>query len=334
MTSNAGSSIRAVILALLAASLVFVFATCGPNDSVPRPRPKEPEVRLPQFEAQDSDGRPVSSAQLAGVPLVVVLFDTESILAWRTLAKVGQAATARSGGRIAVLGIGSDRMGDSDPDINSAKNEYRVSFPIVFDREKKLYARFQAPNCCDTIFAYDSQGVLRNKAQITQPTVDFSSLVASLADGESGSAEPTPPAKVNFDSLKIRDVSGNEQPLPVSGGGLTIVNLFGEFCTECGTGERMRTLNVLSPAVPQGSKILILYSDKKFSAQDVENFREMLSPAYPLYQGTLGEAESNMNGGHLLVIFDSNKKVLWQEVPGLPEGEVFAKVTRVIQDNQ
>ena len=137
-----------------------------------------------------------------------------------------------------------------------------------------------------------------------------------------------PPSVNLLDTVRISTKTGILQPLPIANQGLTVVNLFDEFCSECPTGNRFQTMNRLNQSSRPPAKILIVFSDEQFSSQDVENFKTILSND-ALVKGDIEAMRPYLNRGKLLVVFDSTRKIVWQEQPGMNEEEVAVAVSRL-----
>lgn len=131
-----------------------------------------------------------------------------------------------------------------------------------------------------------------------------------------------------LDTVRISTKTGVLEPLPIASQGLTVVNLFDEFCSECPTGNRFQTVIGLNQSSRPPGKILLVFSDKHFSSQDVENFKTILSND-ALVKGEIEAMKPYLNKGKLLVVFDSARKIVWQEVPGMNEEEVVAAVSKL-----
>lgn len=155
--------------------------------------------------------------------------------------------------------------------------------------------------------------------------------IASIAVGchLSAASRPSELAEL-FTRVNISSPSGDKGPLPL-GNGLTLVNLFEDFCSECPTGNRFQTMERLNSSRSSSTKILIVFSDQHFSLQDVENFKAMLSMPDSLVQGNIEAVEPNLIRGKLLVVFDSSRSLVWQEKPGMSEQDVLKEVSRLIQ---
>src|SRR6185369_16294330 len=71
------------------------------------------------------------------------------------------------------------------------------------------------------------------------------------------------------------------------GRGFTVVNVFDDFSPGCPTGDRFDTVEHFNTSRPAETTIVLIFSDKNFSLQDVENFRQMLPLAESLVQGDI-----------------------------------------------
>src|SRR5215510_12960750 len=71
--------------------------------------------------------------------------------------------------------------------------------------------------------------------------------------------------------VMINRSTGNKTPIPL-GRGFTIVNVFDDFSPGCPTGNRFDTIERFDSLRP-GSNVLLIFSEKGFSTQDVENFK-------------------------------------------------------------
>lgn len=141
-------------------------------------------------------------------------------------------------------------------------------------------------------------------------------------------ASPSAEVVNNFARVRITTATGNKTPLPPANE-LTIVNLFDEFSTGCPTGNRLEAIERFHssrPTVP----VLLIFSEKNFSAQDIDNFKAILPMPESLVQGDIEAVRSHLTSGKLLVLLDSNGSVIWHERPGMPDQEVMREVAELI----
>lgn len=280
---------------------------------------------LPSFEAADSEGRTIRPENLTGTPSVVAFFDVESVQAWRSLARLEQAFAGRQGHAVAILGIGSIKSDSpTNLDVSSLKREYKLTFPVIFDEQKKLSEVFEAPNCCDYLYLYDRGGVFKSSEKLSAAYAKFDKLAAEL----SGGGESRPDGNDLGAVLKVSSQSASEDLLPVADQGLTIVNLFDQFCADCVSGDRLQTLERLAQF---HQTTLAVFSAENFSAQDIDNFKLMLPSRCEILRGNIEAARPHLNSGRLLVVFDPQRRALWREQPGMSEQEVFDNVKRLVE---
>jgi hypothetical protein len=112
--------------------------------------------------------------------------------------------------------------------------------------------------------------------------------------------------------VTVNPAAGNKIPIPV-GSGLTIVNVFDNFSPGCPTGNRFDTIERFNSLKPPGSTVLLIFSEKSFSTQDVENFKAILPMAESMVQGDIEALRPYLIDGKLLVVLDSNGRLVWQE---------------------
>ena len=141
-------------------------------------------------------------------------------------------------------------------------------------------------------------------------------------------ASPSREVANSFARVKITTTTGDKTPLPL-GNELTIVNLFDEFSTGCPTGNRFEALERLHSLQPT-APILLIFSDKHFSTQDIENFKAVLPMPESLVQGDIEAVRSHLSSGKLLVVLDSKGNVIWNEKPGMPDQQVMREVAELI----
>lgn len=142
------------------------------------------------------------------------------------------------------------------------------------------------------------------------------------------SSTSRPPSINLLDTVRISTKTGALQPLPIANEGLTVVNLFDEFCSECPTGSRFQTVTRLNQSSSPPGKIVLVFSDTHFSSQDMDNFKTILSND-ALVLGDIEAVKPYLNKGKLLVVFDSTRKIVWQEQPGMTEEQVVAAVSKL-----
>lgn len=287
--------------------------------------------RIPRFEAVSSEGTRISSDSYAGSPLVVVFFDTQSVLAWRKLGeleKTGQQGTNLS---IAYLGIGGEKSPSTQVDVDQIKRECAISFPVVMTGSSELTKVFGAPDCCDYVLVFDEKGYLRASKRLSalgRLGADF--IVSSLTDSKISNRGTSETSQL-YEELGIRGKDGAAQPIPLAAEGLTLVNVFNEFCTECATGARLETLNRPASKKGDSSRIRVIFSEADFSEQDVENFRAVLGARCPMFRGNIGAASNLTIGGRLLIAFDTQGRAVWQEKSVMTEDEITSEISRLIQ---
>jgi hypothetical protein len=156
--------------------------------------------------------------------------------------------------------------------------------------------------------------------------------VASFFVGCSQSAaSPSDEFANRLARIKITAATGDKRPIPF-GSDLTIVNLFDEFSVGCPTGNRfesMERLRSLSPA----ARILLIFSEKHFSTQDIENFKAILPMPESLVQGDIEPVRPHLISGKLLLVLDSKGRVVWYEKPGMSEEQVTRGVSDLIHSH-
>jgi peroxiredoxin len=293
------------------------------------------KVSLPHFEALDSDGNRVLSDQGSNKVVVVAFFDLDSVLAWRTLSKLGEKYQSQNKTSAFLIGIASSRNESAEMlSLNSLKNQYQIFFPIIPDREKRLSQALQSPNCCDYLNIYDTHGTLTKSMRLSEAYDQLDSIVAESLGTDPATERPSAlkgPEILN--RIKITSHAGVQESIPMAGQGLTVVNLFDQFCTECPTGIRFQTMNRLNQLRQPISRMFIVLSEKNFSTEDVENFKTILSAPDLLVQGDMEGVKPYLIKGKLLMVFDSHKNLIWQENPGMTEQEVLTDVSRLLQSS-
>lgn len=297
-----------------------------------RPKTESPTATLPKFQLLDSEGAKVESQQFADKRAMIILFDVESVFAWRRLAEFARFCAAEDSQPVKCFAIGGTKSASNiETDINSLKRQYEISFPIVSDFKSALPKVFSTPSCCDYVLLYDAQGNLKHLSSLHSEPSNVLSLFAKdkpLRSENPGNLTRVPSSEFSR-TLQIKTTSGKNGTFAFSKSGFTVVNLFDQFCTECATGHRLETLNRLARAQRRNLQIAVVFSEKNFSPQDVKNFSSMLKTEYPLYQGDLGTAANAMISGRLLLVFDGRGAVVWQEKPDMSEEEILQAVVRL-----
>ena len=130
--------------------------------------------------------------------------------------------------------------------------------------------------------------------------------------------------------VKINQPVGAKDPIPL-GQTLTIVNVFDEFSAGCPTGNRFETMERLNSVRPIGTAMLLIFSDKHFSDQDMDNFRAILPMADSLVQGDIEATRPHLTKGKLLFVLDSKGSVKWHEQPDTVEQQVLSEVSNLIK---
>ena len=130
--------------------------------------------------------------------------------------------------------------------------------------------------------------------------------------------------------VKVNQPVGGKVPIPL-GHTLTIVNVFDEFSTGCPTGNRFDTMERLNSSRPTGTAMLLIFSEKHFSIQDMENFRAILPMADSLVQGDTEAMRPHLTDGKVLVVLDSKGSLIWHEKPDMAEEQIFSEISKLIQ---
>ena len=144
------------------------------------------------------------------------------------------------------------------------------------------------------------------------------------------SAFPSTEVAKSIGRVTINHTSGDKVAIPV-GNKLTIVNIFDEFSTGCPTGDRFETMERLNSLSATGTTMLLVFSEKHFSTQDIENFKEILPMSDSLVQGDIEAIRPHLTKGKLLVVLDSKRGVIWHEKPDSSEQQVFGEISKLIQ---
>lgn len=127
--------------------------------------------------------------------------------------------------------------------------------------------------------------------------------------------------------------TGNKTRIPL-GGGLTIVNFFDEFAIGCPTGNRFETIERFNSSLSGGATLLLIFSDKHFSLQDVENFKAILPRGESMVQGDIESVRPHLIYGKLLVVLDANGSLIWQEKPDMSEQQVLSEISDLLHSTK
>jgi hypothetical protein len=153
--------------------------------------------------------------------------------------------------------------------------------------------------------------------------------VTSFLAGCSPSAASTSDEFANSVArIKIAAATGRKAPIPL-GTELTIVNLFDEFSSGCSTGNRFEAMERLHALLP-AARILMIFSEKHFSTQDIDNFKAILPMPESLVQGDFEAVRPHVSAGKLLVVLDAKGRLVWSEKPDMSEEEVMREVFELI----
>ena len=128
--------------------------------------------------------------------------------------------------------------------------------------------------------------------------------------------------------VTINSSASGKAPIPL-GSGLTIVNVFDAFSPGCPTGNRFETIERFNSLRPAGSSVLLIFSEKSFTTQDVENFKAILPLAESMVQGDIEALRPYLIDGKLLVVLDSNGRLVWQEKTNVSEQQLFSELLQM-----
>jgi hypothetical protein len=130
--------------------------------------------------------------------------------------------------------------------------------------------------------------------------------------------------------IRLNPATGENAPIPL-GKGLTIINLFDEFSTGCPTGNRFETIERFDSLRPAGTTLLLVFSEKHFSMQDVENFKAILPMGESIVQGDIEAIRPHLIYGKLMLVLDANGGLVWQEKPDMSEQQVLRELSQLVQ---
>jgi hypothetical protein len=128
--------------------------------------------------------------------------------------------------------------------------------------------------------------------------------------------------------VTINRSTGNKTPIPL-GRELTIVNVFDGFSPGCPTGNRFETIEHFDSLRP-GSNLLLIFSEKGFSTQDVDNFKAILPMGQSMVQGDIEALRPYLIDGKLLVVLDSNGHLVWQEKANVSEQQLLTVISDLV----
>ena len=310
---------------LLSIIALLTLSACSRNTSTPGEVIATGKPGLPRFEAVDTDGNRLLSDQVKNRAVIVVFFDPESVLAWRTLSELERKIRLQKNASLIAV-AGSQIESAKFVDINPLREQFEISSPIVADQEQRFLRLFQSPNW-DHLQAYDSQGILKNSMRLSSSYDKIDSVIGEVVNPDMPGASQARGSDL-LDHIRVSTEHGPVAPLPIATQGLTVVNLFGEFCSQCATGNRLETIARLNQSARLPGKVLMIFSDRRFSAEDLNNFKLLLS-SDSMIQGDIEVANRFLIEGKLLVVFDSNRNLVWQEKPGMNEEEVLSAVSQL-----
>lgn len=133
----------------------------------------------------------------------------------------------------------------------------------------------------------------------------------------------------SFGHVTINPSTGGKAPIPL-GSGLTIVNVFDGFSPGCPTGNRFETIERFNSSRPAGSTVLLIFSEKNFSTQDVENFKAILPMGESMVQGDIEALRPYLIDEKLLVVLDSNGRLVWQEKANVSEPQLLSELINLL----
>lgn len=285
---------------------------------------------LPSFDASGSDGSLIESSNLLGMPLLVVFFDTESVLAWRDLAELQAVSNRQSEPGIRLIAIGGTRDGmQQTVDLKELKKEYSLSFPIIPDAGNRLSKLFQPSNRYGSIHAYDSQGALIRAFTFSDSRNRLGDVIARVANDQTANVTAGATVTDGIREMKVVDSSGNYILLPVSQHKLTAVNIFDAFCSECQTGDRLNTLNRLAKEMGEKVEVVVVFSIEKFWLQDIENLRMIVGISGSAFRADFIDSGLTIQNGRFLVVFNPQKEILWQEKSDWSENDIYREIKRI-----
>jgi hypothetical protein len=75
--------------------------------------------------------------------------------------------------------------------------------------------------------------------------------------------------------------------------------------------------------------MLLIFSEKHFSTQDMDNFKVILPMSESLVHGDIEAIRPHLMLGKLLVVLDSKGSVIWHEKPDMSEQQVMSELSEL-----
>jgi hypothetical protein len=160
--------------------------------------------------------------------------------------------------------------------------------------------------------------------------ISLLALTLFFVNCHSSAVSPSGEVAKRVGRIRINPATGEKAPIPL-GKGLTIVNLFDEFSTGCPTGNRFETIERFDSLRPAGTTLLLVFSEKHFSTQDVENFKAILPLGESMVQGDIESIRPHLIYGKLLLVLDADGSLVWQEKPDMSEQQVLSELSKLVQ---
>jgi hypothetical protein len=159
---------------------------------------------------------------------------------------------------------------------------------------------------------------------LSRLTLLFAATLFAVGCHPSAASESGELAK-SVGRVTINQSTGNKTPIPL-GHAFTIVNVFDDFSPGCPTGNRFETLERFNSTRPAGTAVLLIFSEKSFSTQDVENFKAILPLSESMVQGNIEALKPYLVDKKLLVVLDSNGRLVWQEKTNVSEQQLLSEL--------
>jgi peroxiredoxin len=166
--------VRAYKRFVLCTALLFGCAPATPKVLAPSAPHPLIGLAVPDFQRAALNGENIATRGFVGRVVVVKFFARYCAPCVRTLPEAERVHQSHPG--TVFLGIDED---DSEVTARELADKYRLSFPIVFDRDNVLSGRFRVTEL-PKVFVIDRSGIIRWVGSELSTEADLASAVDAL----------------------------------------------------------------------------------------------------------------------------------------------------------
>ena len=134
------------------------------------------DKNAPSFDSTAMDGREIRDIRLRGKIVIITFFSKDCLACERWTPEIEMIS--RESADIAAVGVSQDA---SEEDLRGLLTTWRITYPVVFDKDRKMTGRFVVGELPTTLVV-DPAGVVRWVGGPAQTEADLRSAIQVIRE--------------------------------------------------------------------------------------------------------------------------------------------------------